>query len=164
VIIENIDELKSTLGPEQGIVMTSGGFDPAHKGHIRCLIESGNIARQMGYKLVVVVNGNGFLLRKKGYAFMDVAERMEMIDSIKGVDYVTNWDDGTQFVTGAVQKLSPKVFTKGGDRTDRSNIPEFSVCEEIGCEVITGVGGEKIQSSSELVGRMRDASSQQALG
>ena len=164
MIIENIDELNETLADTAGIVMTSGGFDPAHIGHVRCITESGEIARRMGYKLVVVVNGDGFLLRKKGYAFMDVAERMEIIDSIRGVDYVTTWDDGSQYVAGAVLKLNPKVFTKGGDRTDRSNIPEFSICDKINCEVITGVGGSKIQSSSDLVRRMKDASSQQALG
>lgn len=166
MIIENIDDLKDTLTSEDtaGIVMTSGGFDPAHIGHVRCIIESGKIARRMGYKLVVVVNGDGFLLRKKGYSFMNVAERMEIIDSIRGVDYVTTWDDGSQYVTGAVLKLNPNIFTKGGDRTDRSNIPEFSVCENIDCEVMTGVGGDKIQSSSDLVRRMKDASSQQALG
>ncbi len=165
MIVENIEDIRRLIADhDPGIVMTSGGFDPAHIGHVRCILESAEIARSLGLKLVVVVNGDGFLMRKKGFAFMSVAERMEIIDAIKGVDYVTTWDDGSQFVTGAVLELNPRIFTKGGDRTDRSNIPEFDACEKIGCEVITGVGGGKIQSSSDLVRRMRDESHHQAVG
>jgi D-beta-D-heptose 7-phosphate kinase/D-beta-D-heptose 1-phosphate adenosyltransferase len=138
------------------IVMTSGGFDPLHVGHLRCIIESALIARDSDCKLVVVVNGDGFLNRKKGYAFMPLDERMEIINGISGVDYVTTWDDGTQFVTGAVEILRPSIFTKGGDRTDRTNIPEFEICDKIGCRVLTGVGGGKIQSSSDLVRRLHE--------
>lgn len=155
MIVEDISDLKNRIG-QQRIVMTSGGFDPLHVGHLRCIRESALIARDSESKLVVVVNGDGFLSRKKGYSFMSLQERMEIIDGISGVDYVTTWDDGSQFVTGAVEVLRPSIFTKGGDRTDRSNIPEFEVCEKIGCRVLTGVGGGKIQSSSDLVKRLNE--------
>ena len=136
-------------------VTTSGGFDPLHVGHLRCIQGSVDLARQNKVPLVVIVNGDGFLTRKKGFAFMPEMERAEIIAGIAGVDAVVIWDDGTQFVTGALDILRPIVFAKGGDRDSASNVPEFELCEKIGCKVIFGVGGGKIQSSSELVRAVR---------
>lgn len=136
-------------------VTTSGGFDPLHVGHLRCIQRSGEIARQRGVPLVVIVNGDGFLQRKKGFAFMPLEERMEIIAGLTGVDAVVPWDDGTQFVTGALEILRPVVFTKGGDRDSAANVPEFDLCERIGCKVEFGIGGGKIQSSSDLVKAIR---------
>jgi len=136
-------------------VTTSGGFDPLHVGHLRCIQGSVDLARQHKVPLVVIVNGDGFLTRKKGFAFMPAEERAEIIAGIAGVDAVVIWDDGTQFVTGALDILRPIVFAKGGDRDSASNVPEFELCEKIGCKVIFGVGGGKIQSSSELVRAVR---------
>ena len=87
---------------------------------------------------------------------MPLEERMEIIDSIKGVDFVVPWEAEwpDQTVIGALSILKPSYFTKGGDRFDASTIPEWDICQQIGCEIITGVGaGGKIQSSSELVER-----------
>ena len=122
-----------------------------HVGHLRCLQNSAEIARQNKVQLVVIVNGDGFLHRKKGFAFMPEAERAEIIAGIAGVDAVVLWDDGTQFVTGALEILRPIIFTKGGDRDSAANVPEFDLCEKIGCKVMFGVGGGKVQSSSDLV-------------
>ena len=84
---------------------------------------------------------------------MELKDRMEIINSIKGVDVVIPWfytnDDFT--VVKAIDQLRPKYFTKGGDRTDKTNIPEWEICQQRKCEVITGVGGKKIRSSSEMV-------------
>ena len=136
------------------IVVTSGGFDPVHIGHIRCIQESAAIATPHGV-LVVIVNGDGFLVRKKGKPFMPHQERMEIIDALRGVDYVTGWDDGSQTVVGALELLQPHVFAKGGDRSVSSNVPEVGVCERIGCRIAYGVGGtDKIQSSSNLIKNM----------
>lgn len=136
-------------------VVTSGGFDPMHVGHLRCLQESAVIAGGRGVPLVVIVNGDGFLQRKKGFAFMPEMERAEIIAGVRGVDAVVLWDDGSQFVTGALEILRPVVFTKGGDRDSAANVPEFDLCEKIGCKVLFGVGGGKIQSSSDLVRSVR---------
>jgi D-beta-D-heptose 7-phosphate kinase/D-beta-D-heptose 1-phosphate adenosyltransferase len=106
--------------------------------------------------VVVVVNADSFLIRKKGYAFMPLRERMEIVNSIDGVDFVVPWEAEypDQTVIGALEILEPKYFTKGGDRFDASTIPEWDICQQIGCEIITGVGaGGKIQSSSDLVKR-----------
>jgi cytidyltransferase-like protein len=148
--------LQSQINNER-LVVTSGGFDPMHVGHLRCLLESAAFARQSGHKirLAVIVNSDGFLIRKKGYAFMPAQERMEIIAGVAGVNYVVPWDDGTQTVTAALAILKPFAFTKGGDRDAEANVPEFDLCREVGCSVIFGVGGGKIQSSSQLVNQLR---------
>ena len=159
-IYTDINELATHL-KEKGyqIYLTSGGFDPLHVGHLRCIQESAEIAQRGSRSgiewqpgvLVVIVNGDGFLHRKKDYAFMSCQERMEFISGIQGVDYVVEWDDGTQTVTGALEILKPDFFLKGGDRDNRGNVPEFDICKEIDCKVIFNVGGGKVQSSSHLV-------------
>ena len=137
------------------LYLTSGGFDPMHVGHLRCIKKTAELAQTNNGIVIIVVNGDGFLQRKKGYSFMPEPERMEIIDGIGGVDIVTAWDDGSQFVTGAIDIIRPNYFTKGGDRTSAANVPEFKLCQEIGCEVIFNVGGGKIQSSSTLVSNMK---------
>lgn len=133
------------------IVTTSGGFDPIHIGHIRCIQEAAAMAPPYGV-LIVIVNGDGFLTRKKGKPFMSHQERMEIVDSLRGVDYVVGWDDGSQFVTGALELIRPDVFAKGGDRSEAAKVPEFELCQQMGCKVVFGVGGkDKIQSSSNLI-------------
>lgn len=146
------------FGHGKCIVMTSGGFDPLHVGHLRCILGAVEIAQErfrlsgIEHKVVVVVNGDGFLMRKKGMSFMPHEERMEMVAGIRGVDAVVGWDDGTQTVKGCIKALRPKVFAKGGDRSAREFIPEADICDEVECEIIFGVGGAlKIQSSSNLI-------------
>ena len=157
-IFESVEDLRTHADIKgERLIVTSGGFDPMHVGHLRCLIESADLARRVDgkTKLAVIVNGDGFLLRKKGYAFMPAVERMEIIAGVKGVDYVVPWDDGGQTVTGALAILKPLAFTKGGDRDAAANVPEFDLCEQMGAQVIFNVGGGKIQSSSSLVDAMR---------
>lgn len=142
---DNLETHKSS-----NLIATSGGFDPCHIGHIRCLQEAASMKNDGG-ALVVIVNGDSFLLRKKGYVFMPLAERLEMIAAIKGIDFVVPWDDGSQFVTGALEIIRPNIFAKGGDRSSVENVPEYDACQMIGCTVVFGVGGtEKLQSSSWL--------------
>lgn len=153
-VLHSVYDLKNQAEVfNEKLVVTSGGFDPLHVGHLRCLIDSADIARKMSVKtkLAVIVNGDNFLLRKKGYAFMPESERIEIISNINGVDYVVPWDDGTQNVIGALNVLKPIVFTKGGDRNLPEEIPELETCNAIKCRVIVGVGGGKIQSSSNLL-------------
>jgi len=153
-IFESVEDLRAHADIyNERLIVTSGGFDPMHVGHLRCLIESADLTQKVGGKtrLAVIVNGDGFLLRKKGYAFMPEIERMEIIAGVRGVDYVVPWDDGSQTVTEALKILKPFAFTKGGDRDAAGNVPEFDLCESMGTQVIFGVGGGKIQSSSDLV-------------
>ena len=116
MIIKNIDQVSSylksnNLYTNKEIYLTSGGFDPLHVGHLRCIQETVNLASTNNGIVAIVVNDDGFLLRKKGYAFMPIGERMELINGIAGVDIVTTWDDGCQTVVGAIEILRPSFFT-----------------------------------------------------
>jgi len=145
VDLEAFADLRTGLGT---IVATSGGYDPLHPGHVSCLLDSS----AQGDTLVVIVNGDGFLRRKKGKPFMDLTARCRVVSCIRGVDYVIPFeieDDDT--VCEALRAIQPHVFTKGGDRTDMSNIPEWGVCKELGIEVISGVGMDKAWSSSDYL-------------
>lgn len=167
-IAKSVSQLRHFLSEnsnQRPIYMTSGGFDPMHIGHVRCI--KGTVQRasnkdihpwEMRGLVVVVVNADSFLIRKKGFAFMPLDERMEIIDALEGVDYVVPWEakGDDQTVIEAIRTLRPSYFTKGGDRFDASTIPEWEVCQEVNCEIITGVGGGKIQSSSDLVARSRE--------
>lgn len=133
------------------VYMTSGGFDPLHVGHLRCILGTVDLAEKDGGYVVIMVNGDGFLRRKKGKPFMNQDERAEIIAGIRGVDAAIIWEDGTQTVVGAVEKLRPNFFTKGGDRAKPEDIAEWDICKEVGCEVLFNVGGGKVQSSSWLI-------------
>ena len=149
-----LDELDDDwIGQKYPVYMTSGGFDPLHIGHLRCILATSVMADKDGGYVVIVVNGDGFLKRKKGKAFMPEDERCEIIAGIRGVDAVVKWDDGSQTVIGAIEKLKPDYFTKGGDRAAPEDIPEWDICNEVGCRVLFNVGGGKIQSSSSLIDR-----------
>lgn len=140
-----IDRLRDGLGK---IVCTSGGFDPLHPGHATCIVES----KRYGDTLVVVVNGDGFLRAKKGKAFQDLRTRCQIVSCIRHVDYVVPFEiENDQTVCEALRRLRPHVFTKGGDRTDYTNIPEWQVCQECGIELVPQVGLAKSWSSSDFL-------------
>lgn len=135
------------------IVMVSGGFDILHIGHLKYIIAASDL-NDGNVILVAVINGDGFLKRKKQYNFMAEHERAEIVDHIRGVDYTVIWDDGTQFVDGALRLIKPHIFAKGGDRSDTESMPDVEVlaCKELDIELKFGVGGtQKLNSSSELV-------------
>ena len=133
---------------EKKLVAVSGGFDPIHVGHVRMIQASALIG-----DVVVIVNSDEWLNRKKGYSFMPFEERAEIIESIRGVIAVIKADDEDGTVCQTLRELKPDVFANGGDRVN-DNTPEGAVCNELGVEMMWNVGGEKIQSSSWLV---RDA-------
>jgi len=133
------------------IVLTSGGFDPVHIGHVRLFQE----AKKLGDKLIVLLNNDNWLRQKKGIVFMPQEERKELIKAFACVDEVvfTEHKSNTKdmSVSEYLKKIKPDIFAKGGDRT-KDNIPEISVCREIGCKIVFGLGkGGKIQSSSWLL-------------
>jgi bifunctional ADP-heptose synthase (sugar kinase/adenylyltransferase) len=105
--------------------------------------------------LVVVVNGDGFLERKKGRAFMPLKVRSQIVSALSGVNIVvpfnpSNPNDMT--VREALAVLSPDAFAKGGDRTNIENIPEWNTCEEHDIKVVTKCGDDKHWSSSNFLG------------
>tara|TARA_R110002020_G_scaffold215912_1_gene423234 strand:- start:116 stop:580 length:465 start_codon:yes stop_codon:yes gene_type:complete len=131
-------------------VMVSGGFDPVHIGHIRMILD----AAQYG-DVIVVANSDDWLFRKKGFVFMEFEQRAEILASIKGVIKVSGVDDSDTTVCEAIRRLKPNIFANGGDRK-KHNTPEQAVCEEMGVEMLWGIGGEdKANSSSDLVERVK---------
>jgi cytidyltransferase-like protein len=138
------------------IVVISGGFDPLHKGHVR-LMQS---ARKLGDELVVILNNDNWLRKKKGTVFMDEEERKEIVEAIGCVDRVVLTDHlenpQDMSVCSTIQKIKPHIFANGGDRT-HDNIPEVAVCNSMGCEMVFNVGkGGKVQSSSWLLAKHKD--------
>ncbi len=138
------------------IVAVSGGFDPLHVGHVRMFEE----ARKLGDKLVVILNNDNWLKKKKGFVFMPQRERRELIAALAVVDMVIitkhpkNPDDMS--VCEALERVRPHVFANGGDRTQK-NIPEVAICKKIGCKMVFNIGeGGKVQSSSWLLAAFRD--------
>jgi cytidyltransferase-like protein len=145
VAIDDLVARRESLGK---LVMTSGGFDPIHPGHISCIIESATY----GDTLVVVVNGDSFLREKKGQPFQDCETRCLIVSGLRAVDFVVPYDaPGDSTVIGALEAIAPHVFTKGGDRVDATTIPEWAVCSRLGIEVVTGVGLSKEWSSSRFL-------------
>ena len=131
-------------------VAISGGFDPLHIGHVRLI----NSAKELGDKLIVIINNDNWLKRKKGYIFMSEYDRAEIISNLKAVDEVIltsharNADDMS--VCDEIKKIKPDIFANGGDRK-KDNTPEYALCKEMSIEMVFSVGGDKIRSSSELV-------------
>mgnify|MGYP001305765525 CR=1 FL=1 len=134
------------------IIIISGGFDPPHIGHIRMALESAELSE----KVIVGVNSDDWLMRKKNYVFMKQEERLEIMSAIKGVDACLFFDDTDNTAIDLIRKVKTSypnasiAFANGGDRIT-NNTPEKSFCEEAGIEMLWGVGGGKIQSSSDLV-------------
>jgi len=126
-------------------VCVSGGFDPVHIGHLRMIQE----AAEHG-DVVVIVNSDEWLMRKKGYIFMPFKERCEILQGFEATHNTTFVDDSDNSVCEALRRIKPDYFANGGDRKT-NNTPEMDVCEELGIEMLWGVGGGKIQSSSTLV-------------
>lgn len=130
-------------------IVATGGFDPIHSGHIEYLKE----ASSCGTNLVVGVNSDDWLVRKKGRYFMPWDERAAIISALTCVDKVIAFDDSDETAIDCleqVKKLYPNdtiIFVNGGDRT-AENIPEMSV---EGVEFEFGVGGETKKNSSSWI-------------
>ena len=142
-------------GNKKIIVAVSGGFDPVHIGHIRLFQH----ARALGDELVVILNNDNWLKKKKGYAFMPEKERKEIIEAFAGVDRVVltkhppNPKDMS--VCAELKRIKPDIFAQGGDR-NTANIPpcEVRLQKELGFKVVENVGrGGKVQSSSWLIAK-----------
>jgi len=140
------------------MVAVSGGFDPIHVGHVRLF----NEAKKLGDKLVVILNNDNWLTKKKGFVFMSEKERKEVIEGLRAVDKVvlTNHKKGTTDMSVCVtlKKVHPDVFANGGDRKpDGDPVPEVMLCRKMGIKMYYNIGqGGKIQSSSWLVQKLKE--------
>ena len=134
------------------IVLVTGGFDPLHSGHIAYF----KAARKLGDMLIVGINSDKWLARKKGRAFMPVWERDQIIKELGIVDMtVMIADDADNSCTTFIQEtltLFPDdeiVFANGGDRTQH-NIPEMQIIDPR-LSFVFGVGGENKANSSSWI-------------
>ncbi len=136
---------------EKPVIAVSGGFDPVHIGHVRMIRDASRYGDVM-----VIINSDEWLQRKKGYVFMPYEERAEIMGNIKGVAIVTSVDDSDGTVCEALRRHRPDAFANGGDRKTE-NTPEMDVCEEIGIQMMWAIGGNnKPQSSSWLVNKLKE--------
>lgn len=136
-------------------VLVTGGFDPLHSGHI----EYFNAARELGDKLIVGLNSDEWLTRKKGQPFMPWQERASIVAALHSVDRVINFDDTDDTANDAIRKVRQLagygktiIFANGGDRTDK-NIPEMNhiTIDDVFIEFAFGVGGEDKKNSSSWI-------------
>jgi len=132
-------------------VAVSGGFDPVHVGHIE-LFEK---AKMLGDWLIVIVNSDEFLIRKKGLYMMPLGDRVRIIGALKTVDEVMPSTDKDMTVSQSLRKLRDIwpyeriIFANGGDRIEAVE-EESKVCTELNIEQVFRLG-DKIRSSSDYI-------------
>lgn len=133
------------------IVLITGGFDPIHSGHLAYI----NAARKLGDLLIIGVNSDEWLKRKKGRAFMTFSERSEILKNISGVDHVMEFDDSDGSAVSLIQTVRTNfphyhiIFANGGDRS-ADNILEMSVDDD-NVSFEFGVGGTDKKNSSSVI-------------
>jgi D-beta-D-heptose 7-phosphate kinase/D-beta-D-heptose 1-phosphate adenosyltransferase len=133
------------------VVIVTGGFDPLHSGHLSYI----KAARELGDVLIVGVNSDEWLVRKKGRSFMPFEDRLAIIDALQYADYAIPFDDRDGSAKDAIawtRRAYPGckiIFANGGDRT-LNNIPEMDVQDD-NLEFVFGVGGEDKANSSSWI-------------
>ena len=135
------------------IVVATGGYDPLHSGHIRYL----EAAKELGAYLIVGINSDDWLIRKKGRYFMPWTERAAIVQALGCVDEVIAFDDSDGSARDAIKQAlefnkggaNGVIFVNGGDR-NMGNIPEMSMTDT-GVEFAFGVGGEDKANSSSWI-------------
>ena len=131
------------------LVLVTGGFDPLHSGHIKYFKE----AKLLGDRLIVGLNSDEWLERKKGKAFMPWNERLCIVNNLQMVDEVFTFMDDDDSAINFIKQVKAHypndkiIFANGGDRTSE-NIPEMAV---EGVEFVFGVGGENKANSSSWI-------------
>ena len=132
--------------------IVSGGFDPIHEGHIEMIKASA--AASDG--VIVLVNSDAWLCRKKGKNFQNMKTRKTILEDLKGVIDVLEFDDTDNSACDGIRKARAKypddklVFANGGDR-GKDNIPEIPVCNECHVDLAFGVGGDNKANASSWI-------------
>ena len=127
-------------------VCVSGYFTVLHKGHVKLFEE----AKKLGDKLVVIVNNNDQQIQKKGKLIHDSEDIKYIVENLRMVDEAIVSIDKDTTVCETLKKIKPDIFANGGDRVS-DNVPEDKVCEEEGIKMVFNVGGEKVNSSSDIL-------------
>jgi mannose-6-phosphate isomerase len=136
-------------------VILSGGFDPCHSGHIAMIKDAASHANG---GVVICLNSDSWLTRKKGRPFMTFSERKSIMENIKGVIFVVEFDDSDGTACDGILKVRemfPKeklYFGNGGDRKfNTTPSHEQSLCKDLGIECLWGVGGDYKMNSSSVI-------------
>ena len=133
------------------LVLVSGGFDPIHSGHIYLIQEASKYG-----EIVVLLNSDEWLKKKKGKEFLPFKERAIIMKSLKNVIDVIAFDDSDKTCIKGLKSAINKYpnhkirFANGGDRKDYE-VPEAKTCKKLDIEMIDGLG-DKIRSSSNYTG------------
>ena len=139
------------------IVLATGGFDPIHSGHISFLKE----AKELGDMLIVGLNSDEWLERKKGKSFMPWNERLAILNNLQMVDEVFTFMDDDDTAINFIKQVVAHypndeiIFANGGDRT-KGNTPEVKFAIEMantsnGIGFMWGVGGNDKKNSSSWI-------------
>jgi len=132
--------------------VVSGGFDPIHEGHIRLI----KAAAEKSGGVILLLNSDEWLRRKKGKNFMNFQTRKIICENLKGVVDVIGFDDADNTACDGIKRAREKypsarlVFANGGDRT-KENIPETPACVKYNVELEFGVGGHNKANSSSWI-------------
>lgn len=133
------------------IILVSGGFDPIHSGHIKLI----NDANKYG-DVVVLLNSDPWLRNKKGKEFLPFSERKIIMQNIKGVLEVIEFNDKDKTCIDGIKKAKSlfrdKIikFANGGDRNNNTT-PEKKFCDENNIETLFGIGGNDKSNSSSWI-------------
>ena len=142
--------------PEKRVVLVTGGFDPLHSGHLAYF----KAAKALGDTLVVGINSDSWLKRKKGRSFYTWDERFQLIKNLEMVDYVIEFNDDENNSINAIKQSTQTfpgakiIFANGGDRT-AENIPEMGLLDDErykdNLEFVFSVGGDNKMNSSSWI-------------
>ncbi len=133
------------------IAIVSGGFDPIHSGHIKLI----NEANKHG-DVVVLLNSDQWLKNKKGKEFLSFDERKIIMQNIKGVIDVIEFDDSDKTCIDGIKKAKSLYknneikFANGGDRNNNTT-PEKEFCDNNNIETLFGIGGDNKSNSSSWI-------------
>lgn len=139
------------------LILISGGFDPIHSGHIYLIKEASEYGN-----VIVLLNSDEWLRKKKGKEFLSFNERKIIMKSIKNVIDVLSFDDSDKTCVNGIRKAINKYpnhkikFANGGDRNNNTT-PEIEFCDENNIEMLWGIGGNtKSNSSSWILKRWQE--------
>lgn len=135
------------------IALVSGGFDPVHIGHLKMFQD----AKLISKKVVLLLNNDEWLIKKKGKPFMSENQRKAILSEFKSISEVIIQTSSEPSSSSAIEEFVKKnplksiCYCNGGDRSDTKSIREYDICKKLGVDLQFGIGGnDKIESSSDL--------------